>query len=156
MKRYIKLSEEVPEGGVILYREGSLDPLRMRNSLMGVFFSTDPAYFVTHPYINFSEDIQRYVLLSTAHVWDPAEDFEIFKPEGWDKILCLKSDLDKFGIWNECDWDLNEKYGITSTDGLGFAGKQLGYDATVIRNVYYHHGKFDEYAVYNPAVIKPL
>ena len=153
MKRYIRADTS---DGVILYHEGVVDPLRMRNSLMGVFFATRPDYFVQHPYITFTKNIQQYLLLPTARVWDPLTDFELFEPEGWDKIRCLQSDLDRFDIWDECDWELDAKYGITSTDGLGFAGKKLGYDATVIRGVRYRHGTFDEYAVYNPSVIKLL
>lgn len=142
--------------GVIIYHEGVVDTCRMRSSTMGVFFASDQNYFVQHPYINFTKDIKRYILNSTAHVWNPANDFKLFEPEGWDKIYCLKSDLDQFDIWDECDWELDEKYGVTSTDGLGFAGKRLGYDAIVIKNVRYPHGTFDEYVVYNPAVIEPI
>ena len=68
----------------------------------------------------------------------------------------LLADLDKFGIEDECDWEVDEGYGITSTDGLAIAGKRLGYDATVIRDIFYHHGYFDEYAVYNPDIIKSI
>lgn len=152
MKKYIFGSSTE----VVLYHEGPIDPIRMRNSLMGVFFATNPEYFTQHPYINFSKNINQYSLLPNARVWDPATDFKLFEPEGWDKILCLKSDLDRFDIWDECDWEIDEQYGITSTDGLGFAGKRLGYDATIIRNIWYPHGTFDEYAVYNFAVIEPI
>ena len=152
MKRYIKSSTHDRE--VILYHEGIVDPLRMRNSLMGVFFATAPDYFVEHPYITFQHEIQRYLLLPSANVWNPKADFEMFEPEGWDKIRCLKTDLDKFGVADEGDWKLNNTYGITSTDGLGFAGKRLGYDATIIPGVRYLHGTFDEYAIYNFNVIK--
>ena len=155
MKRLIFASENA-ENGIILYRDSVVDPLRMKNSTYGVFFTTNSDYFVDHPYINFTGDTYRYLLLPSANIWDPAAEFELFKPEGWDKILCLSSDLDRFGLYDECDWELDDHYGITSTDGLGFAGKRFGYDAVVIRNVYYNHGRFDEYIVYNFNVLKPL
>ena len=156
MKRYIKSSEEIPEGGVILYRSGSTDPDTIANSDRGVFFTTGPDYFDNHPYITFKEEFRRYVLLPNARVWDPKSEFEFYEAENWDKIVCRISDLEKFGLEDECDWEIDEGYGITSTDGLAIAGKELGYDATVIRDVWYFHGSYDEYTVYNPAVIQPF
>jgi hypothetical protein len=142
--------------GVILYRSGNTKPSVILNSDRGVFFSTDPAYFVNHSQMDFPEETRKYLLSPTAKVWDPAKEFELYEADSWSNIVCLMTDLEKFGIEDECDYEIEEKYGVTSTDGLAIAGKNLGYDATVIRNIWYRHGAFDEYAVYNPSVIKPL
>jgi len=156
MKRYIRSNGDIPQGGIVLYRVGSTDPNIIANSDRGVFFTTDPDYFDNHPKMTFDEDYKQYLLFPNARVWDPEKDFKVFDNDGYDKIYCLISDLDKFNIYDECDWEIDEGYGITSTDGLAIAGKKLGYDATVVRDIWYHHGRFDEYAVYNPSVIQPL
>lgn len=153
--KYIKSTEDISDG-IILYRSGSIAPDIILNSDRGVFFTSDASYFDNHPKMQFDEDFQKYLLLPTARVWDPSAEFDMFEIDGYDKICCLISDLDKFGIDDECDWELDEKLGVTSSDGLAIAGKKLGYDATVIRNIWYHHGTFDEYAVYNPSVIRTL
>lgn len=154
MKKYIKATQV---DGTILYRSGSVEPSAIANSDRGVFFADSPKYFYKHPYINFEkmEPYKRYMLLPNAKVWEPEKEFEEFVVNSWDYIGCLISDLEKFGLEDECDWEMDEGWGATSTDGLAIAGKELGYDATVIRGVDYHHGYFDEYAIYNPAVIKP-
>lgn len=151
MKRYVKSDTT---SGIALYRSGSVDPDVMRNSDRGVFFTTSPEYFINHTKMDFTEDFKQYLLLPNARIWDPSAKFDLFEVDGYDYICCLTSDLEKFGIEDECDWELDEGLGVTSTDGLAIAGKQLGYDATVIRDVWYAHGHFDEYAVYNPNVIK--
>lgn len=156
MKRYIKSAYDDIGDGVILYRIGNTEPSIISTSPMGVFFANKPDYFYNHPKMNFTGDFKRYMLAPNALVWDPAKDFTVFDNDGYDKIYCLLSDLDKFGLEDECDWEVAEGYGITSTDGLAYAGKRLGYDALVIRHIWYQHGYFDEYVVYNPDVIKPI
>jgi len=162
MKRYIKLSD-ASDVGITLYRVGPID--YMVSSPVGIFFTPDLSYLDGNP--NLGPDYshtkaKKYKLLPTARVWDPAKEFEYYSPDSWSSILCKASDLQRFNIDDECDYEgLNDDYGITSTDGLAFAGKKLGYDATLIREVpwdssTYYHTRYDEYAVYNPAVIKPL
>ena len=154
MKRYIRTNSNI--SGTILYRSGSTDPNIIANSTKGVFFVTDPEYFNDHPYMDFDEQYKQYLLLPSARVWEPEKEFEVFEINNWDYISCLLSDLEKFGLYDECDWEIEDGYGVTSTDGLAIAGKKLGYDAMAIHHIYYHHGYFDEYVVYNPAVLREL
>lgn len=153
MKRYIRANTN---NGIIIYRSGSVDPNVIANSDTGVFFANDPGYFHNHNQMTFTEPYKQYLLLPNARVWDPAKEFEVYEAESWGCIFCLMTDLEKFGLSDEYDYEMDEAYGATSTDSLAIAGKELGYDATVIRDVWYAHGYYDEYAVYNPSVIQPL
>ena len=146
--------------GIILYRDGSIDYMEV--SPTGVFFTTDLAYLKNNEDMGdfgSAERAETYLLLPQAKVWNPAIEFKYYEPWGWGNIVCTVGDLEKFGIDDECDWEIDEGYGVTSTDGLAWAGKQLGYDATLISDVPRNHGwgeRFDEYAVYNPAVLRRL
>ena len=99
---------------------------------------------------------KRYLLNPKAKIFDPAKLFKVFKPISYDNIQVLVSDLEKYGIEDECDFELDDKFGVTSTDGLALAGKELGYDGTIIRNIprFNEVNGFDEYAIYNPEDIK--
>ena len=153
MKIYAKSDNS---DGVILYRDGEVEGLE--NSRMGVFFTTDLAYLTNNQnlYNHSHLNAKRYLLLPQAKVWDPASEFEYYDAWSWDNIVCTLSDLERFGIEDECDYEMDEGYGVTSTNGLALAGKRLGYDATLISDVCLFGSAYDEYAVYNPAVIKPL
>lgn len=157
MKRYVKSStlDIPPNGGTILYRVGDIDT--MSSNSCGVFFATKLSYFNYNEYLGYlAENAHKYLLSPQAKIWDPARDFQVFNIYSWSNIVCLMSDLDKYGIEDECDYEIEDEYGVTSTDGLALAGKKLGYDATVIHGVWYDNEQFDEYAVYNPTVIKPI
>lgn len=154
MKRYIRGHENIVPDGTILYRSGSIDPAVILNSDRGVFFATSADYFNNHSKMSFTDKVNAYLLLPSANVWDPQADFTVYNSDSYDRIFCLLSDLACFDIEDESDVDMPDGYGITSTDGLAIAGKKLGYDATVIRNIWYHHGYYDEYAVYNPLVLR--
>lgn len=151
---------EENENGIMLYRVGGID--KMLDSRKGLFFSTNLDYFRNNDNLgkDYSpEKARRYRLLPNAKVFDPAKEFEYFDPNSWWDIRCMMSDLNRFGIEDECDFEMDEEYGVTSTDGLALAGKKLGYDATVIRGIprdRWMHNPFDEYAVYNPAVLRRL
>lgn len=152
-----ELCVEDDSEGIVIYRIGKID--HMADSKEGLYFTSDPAYFDHNDYfVGYSPDqAESYVLLPNARVWDPAAEFEYFDPNGWSDIRCMMSDLEKFGIEDECDFEMPEDEGVTSTEGLARAGKKLGYDAAVIRGIPMLRGKtIDEYAIYNPSVLKPL
>ena len=151
MKIYAKTND-----GVILYRDGEVEGLE--NSPMGVFFTTDLEYLNNNQnlYNHSHTRAKRYLLLPQAKIWNPASEFEYYEAWSWDNIVCTTADLEKFGLYDECDYEIDEGYGVTSTTGLAEAGKRLGYDATLISDVCLFGPHYDEYAVYNPMVITPL
>lgn len=137
----------------MLYRVGSLDG--MRDSPKGLFFTANPSYLEGNMELGprySATNARAYSLKPGSRVFDPEAEFELYEPYGWDNIRVLTSDLDRFGIEDETDFDMDPKYGTTSTEGLAIAGRKLGYDATVIRGVprRQESAEYDEYAVYNP------
>ena len=86
MKRYIKSNEDIPQGGVILYRDGSLDYMEASNC--GVFFTTDLEYLRDNDMLSgySPENAKKYLLLPSAKVWDPAKEFSQYEPNSFSEI----------------------------------------------------------------------
>ena len=156
-KEFKNLVKESLDKGLILYRVGNIE--QMSDSKLGLFFSTDLNYLKNNHDLGSTyspNKAKRYLLNPKAKIFDPAKLFKVFKPISYDNIQVLVSDLEKYGIEDECDFELDDKFGVTSTDGLALAGKELGYDGTIIRNIprFNEVNGFDEYAIYNPEAIK--
>jgi len=155
-KTLAERTQRTSEGDIILYRVGDLDFDRAK---YGLFFVDDLGYYTSHDQATSykAKDAKRYVLSSEARVWDPVKELGL-EVEYWSKIIGLMSVFKKYGIEDECDYEMDERYGVTSTDGLTIVGHRLGYDAMVVRETAcISPGNYaNEYVVFNKDMISPF
>lgn len=136
---------------LIVYRQGNPN---------GWFYATNKEYYGEKGNIHFWGSYNEYAFeICKAKVWYVFEELEKemgndFAVIGWDYIQVTQDWLDKQGLIDECDWDLLEKLGVTSTDALAQLGKRKGYDATYFNRLPQPSGEeFDEIAIYNHDLI---
>jgi hypothetical protein len=133
-----------------LYRVGDVDS--------GVFF-TDSLDYYDHSMTGYSrKDAKAYTIdLSVAKVLDPMKELG-FDALSWSAISGKVEDFERFNIEYESDSE-DAVYGITSTDDIAYAAKDLGYDVLILRDIRGDNGwgpAFNEYVVYNTSILTPI
>ena len=132
-----------------------------RNSFVdtnGVYFASDVDYYDGSETGYKRSDAKCYLLYGNAKLFDPMKMFRTVV-NSWSWITMDISDMERFGIEDETDWEEKDGLGNTSTQGLADAGKRLGYDGTILRDIPNDHGwgkPFTEYALYNSNIAKRL
>lgn len=139
-----------------IYRVGEIE-----KSEFGYFFAFDLDYYDYTDTSYKRKDAKRYLLNMNAKIWDPVKELNL-DVISWSRIDGLTKDFEKYGISDETDWEMDEKYSSTSTDGLASAAKRLGYQAVIIRSVpqcrrpWYNDDDsgFDEICIFDTSIIK--
>lgn len=136
--------------GTILYRVGDIE--------RGVFFADSLDYY-DHSMTGYSKkDAKAYTIdLSKARVFDPMKELG-FDASSWSDISGKVEDFEKYNIEYESDSE-DAVYGITSTDDIAYAAKDLGYDVLILRGIRGDNGwgpAFNEYVVYNTSILTPV
>lgn len=124
----------------------------------GIYFASDLDYYDGSETGYDRNDAKCYLLYGNAKLFDPMKMFST-AVHLWSWITMDISDMERFGIEDETDWEEKEGLGNTSTQGLADAGKRLGYDGTILRDIPNDHGwgkPFTEYALYNSNIAKRL
>ena len=123
----------------------------------GINFFTDSLDYYDESDTGYNkEDAEKYYInLKDFKVWDPVRELNL-EPNTWSAIWGKTESFDKYGIEYEYpdDDEEDEKriWAITDTDWLAQAGKDNGYDVTIIRDIPAKQGygnEYTEYAVHN-------
>ena len=126
------------------------------------FFADDLSYFDKSDTGYSKEDAKKYLLnTKDFKVFDPMRELDL-EADTWSVIWGTIGEFDNFDIYWECeDENLDENdpnYMVyTSTDDLAEAGRRLGYDVTILRDIPNDHGwgePYTEYAVHNSRCVK--
>lgn len=126
------------------------------------FFADDLSYFDKSDTGYSKKDAKKYLLnTKDFKVFDPMRELDL-EADTWSTIWGTIGEFDSFDIYWECeDEDLDEDdpdYMVyTSTDDLAEAGRRLGYDVTILRDIPNDHGwgePYTEYAVHNSRCVK--
>lgn len=162
MENKITLKEDgrLP-GSVVAYRVGDVDQAISRP----IFFTNDLSYY-DHSQTGYEKkDAERYSIELRGHkVWDPMTELGL-SADTWATVWGKVGDFRRLGIGydysDEMDDDeLPDNWVVyTSTDELAFAGRRLGYDVVVLRDIPGDNGrgpKYDEYAVNDASCVKRL
>lgn len=123
----------------------------------GINFFTDNLDYYDESDTGYNKkDAEKYYInLKDFKVWDPVRELNL-EPNTWSAIWGKTEDFDKYGIEYEYPDDDEEDeeriWAITDTDWLAQAGKDNGYDVTIIRDIPAKQGygnEYTEYAVHN-------
>lgn len=159
-----RISKALKENGVVLWRvwtdDGKKDspPPESFHSDRGVFFASNPEYFKYQTILGYQNLTSvPYLLKSGVKVFDQLDENSEIGSKAiintWSDIRLPGPIMRKYDIEDECDFEMDGDFGVTSTDGLGIVGRKLGYDATVIKNIPSDHGwdgkVYTEWVVYD-------
>ena len=122
----------------------------------GINFFTDSLDYYDESDTGYNkEDAEKYYInLKDFKVWDPVRELNL-EPNTWSAIWGKTESFDKYGIEYEYPDDEDDEkriWAITDTDWLAQAGKDNGYDVTIIRDIPAKQGygnEYTEYAVHN-------
>ena len=122
----------------------------------GINFFTDNLDYYDESDTGYNKkDAEKYYInLKDFKVWDPVRELNL-EPNTWSAIWGKTEDFDKYGIEYEFPEDEEDEkriWAITDTDWLAQAGKDNGYDVTIIRDIPAKQGygnEYTEYAVHN-------
>lgn len=141
-----------------IYRVGDLD-----FNGFGFYFAFDEEYYdYTDTGYKF-KDAKKYLLNMNARIWDPLKDAEWVDQISWADIRLPKDFCDEYGIYYEdLSEDENKPDCMTSTDDIMAAGKELGYQAVILREIpqtrrpWNSNGDnyFDEICIFDTSIIK--
>lgn len=146
---------------VVAYRVGDVDQIIDRP----VFFTGDREYY-KHSQTGYDGgSAERYSIELKGHkVWDPMAELGL-DAETWATVWGKVGDFRRLGIEYDYsddmdDGELPDDWVVyTSTDELAFAGRRLGYDVVVLRDIPGDFGygpSYDEYAVNDASCLKRL
>lgn len=127
----------------------------------GFFFAFDTEYYDFSDTAYRKNQAVKYLLNMDAKIWDPVAELDL-DVISWSRIDGRTKDFERYGIADECTWEQPEEISSTSTDGLAMAGKNLGYQAVIIREVPqtrrpYNPKEgygFDEICIFDTSIIK--
>lgn len=145
----------------VVYRVDTYEGDKSQFKNQSVFFSDSLDYFDKSLTGYKKEDAKKYYLnLKDFKVWNPIKELNL-DAATWAVIWGKVKDFDKYGIYWETSEDVEDlesiEYAFTSTDDLAEAGKNLGYDITILENIPNDGGwgkYYTEYAVHNSNAIK--
>lgn len=125
-------------------------------------FYTDNLDYFKYSDTGYSRNDAKPFLLNLTDfkVWNPIKELEL-DATTWGNIAGRIEDFEKYGIgyYDYDDVDDDYEFGYTDTDYLADAGRELGYDITILEDIPSDHGygpEFTEYAVHNSNAVKSL
>lgn len=152
LKEYSRIQHRLGSGWIPAYRSGEL-----KNYSQGIFFAFDRDYY-RHSDLGpeKKKNVCKYLINMDSKIWDPVRELGL-NVYSWSRIDGRTEDFERYGIEDGCDFEMSEEFSVTSTDGLAAAGKKLGYQATIIRDVGQTIGngvEFDEICVYDLSIVR--
>ena len=153
-KSFEQRRKESKDGYVTVYRVGQVD----NTGEFGIFFTFDTGYYEKSRTGYDKKNAVEYVLDLNSNIWNPIKELNL-QVETWWNIIGLTSDFEKYGIEDEADYDIDEKWSVTSTEGLAYTGKCMGYQAVYLEGIPNDGGwggKFDEIAVFDKSIIERI
>jgi hypothetical protein len=144
--------KESKDGYVTVYRVGQVEDFKD-----GLFFAFDLDYYANSDTSYTADRAVEYLLDLNANIWDPIDELNLDVYE-WHRIDGLTSDFEKYGIKDECDWEMSEEFSSTSTEGLAKVAKRLGYQAVYLHGMHYSSSgtTIDELAVFDKSIIERI
>lgn len=143
----------------VVYRVDTYAGDRTQFKDKSVFFTDSLDYFDKSMTGYKKEDAKKYYInLHDFKVFDPVNELNL-DADTWSTIWGSVEDFDEYDINYEFSDDSSddEIFAFTSTDDLAEAGRKLGYDITIIRDIPNDYGrgeKFTEYVVHNSNAVK--
>lgn len=145
---------ESKDGYETVFRVGQVDDF---GGKYGLFFAFDLDYYSKSDVSYTADRAVEYLLDLNANIWDPIDELNLDVYE-WHRIDGLTADFEKYGITDECDWEMSEEFSSTSTEGLAKVAKRLGYQAVYLHGMYYSSSgaTIDELAVFDKSIIERI
>ncbi len=144
---------ESKDGYATVYRVGQVEDFKT----YGLFFAFDLDYYANSDTSYTADRAVEYLFDLNANIWNPIDELNLDVWE-WSRIDGKTVDFEKYGIRDECDWEMSEEFSSTSTDGLWRAGKKLGYQAVYLHGMHYSSSgtDIDELVVFDKSLIERI